>query len=191
MRISIHRGTWTLGWGREQLQTYFLLNLLCDVLANPVTRVRPVQNPNLTIVSEILKHLTHRIIQHTETKRHHLYLINPKRTHLRIVRIPVLCRRRGIVRVVLLPNLCAGEHSRLITLPCQKPTNLICDVSNTMSILRYASYVLPHPDTPTMQITNFTPSPNCISPPSPGTPRTDASRSSVLPGHTSTHQPMK
>ena len=60
-----------------------------------------------------------------------------------------------------------------------------------MSILRHVPYVLPHPDTPTMQITNFTPSPNCISPPSPGTPRTDASRSSVLPGHTSTHHPMK
>ena len=37
-----------------------------------------------------------------------------------------------------------------------------------------------------MQITSFTPSPSCINPPSPGTPHTFASRSRVLPGHTST-----
>ena len=191
IRISIHKGTWTLGWMRGESESYFLLDLLCNVLTNPMTGVGPVQNADLTIVSQILKHLAHCIIQHTETKLHHLPLTNPKQTHFWIVGIPVLRRRRGVFRVVLLSNLCTGEHSRLITLPCQKPTYLVSNVSNTMNILCHVPYVLPHPDTPTMQITNFTPSPNCISPPNPGTPRTDASRSSVLPGHTSTHHHMK
>lgn len=53
------------------------------------------------------------------------------------------------------------------------------------------SYVFPQPDTPTIQMTSFTPSPSCINPPNPGTPYTEASLSLVLPGHTSIQSPNK
>lgn len=108
---------------------YLQRDLLRHVVTEHVTEVRAVENTHLPSITQILEHFADRLLQGREPQFKHLGLTGSNGDDFAVVRVPVLCWRRRVVRIQSLANFRARKHAGVVTLPCEKPPNLVRDIA--------------------------------------------------------------